>query len=66
MQALINAVAEKYNGVISNGFVKFTCGDADFCFTDGVMYQECDGKFSPGFQRVRTLAAVDRFVDLRK
>ena len=66
MQALISAVAAKYNGVIDNGVVKFTCGETDFCLIDGIMYQDIDGELSPGFQRVRTMSAVDRFVDLRK
>jgi len=66
MQALINEIAAKYSGLIGNGFVKFTCGDADFCFTDGMIYCEVDGVFSAGGAKAKTLSAVDRFVDMRK
>jgi len=45
--------------------VKFTHGGADFVLTDGTVYQNLDGQLGAGGKKVRTLAAVVKFVNAR-
>lgn len=60
---LVALVAEKFEGeVMAHDTVKFTFSDADFCLTDGTLYQTVEGRLCGGFKKVRSLLAVENFV----
>lgn len=67
MSALIQEVTAKYNGKASaTDSVKFQVNGDNFCLTDGTLYAVTDeGQFLPGFKKVRNLAAVEKFINLR-
>ena len=63
MNALINKVAAKFKASATNqDSVTFSFGEDDYCLTDGTLYATVDGKFLPGFKKVKTLKAVENFV----
>ena len=63
---LIEAVAKQFNGTVTaNDTVKFSYGEDDYCLTDGTLYAVVDNRFLPGFKKVKTLKAVEKFVQLR-
>ncbi len=67
MKSLINDVAAKFNGYITDEVsVKFSFGDDDYCLTDGTIYAVTDdGAFLPGFKKVKSLLAVENFLAAR-
>lgn len=66
MSNLMQVVANEFGGKICNDAVKFSKGDDSFCLTDGTLYAASDdGSFLPGFKKVRSIAAVRKFVELR-
>jgi len=63
---MINEILQQFtNAKVSNDKVTFSCGDSDFVLTDGTLYQTVDGALLPGCKKVRTIAAVRKFVALR-
>ena len=63
---LINKVAIKFNTTATNNdSVSFSFGEDDYCLTDGTLYAVVDGKFLPGFKKVKSLLAVENFVSAR-
>lgn len=66
MTTLINKVAAKFN-VTADGSdtISFSFGEDDYTLTDGTLYATADGKFLPGFKKVKTLLAVENFVAAR-
>lgn len=68
---MINQVLEHFKGVqTAPDTVEFSHCSADFeltdfVLTDGTIYQSIDGQLSAGGKKVRTLAAVIKFVALR-
>lgn len=64
MNTLVQKVAEKFNGTITDDdTVKFAFGEDTYCLTDGTIYATMDdGSFLPGFKKVRGLLAVEHFV----
>jgi len=65
MTNLAEKIATEYNGTLSNGDVKFTCGDSDFVFTDNTIYAAVEGRLSAGGKKARTLKTVQKFVAMR-
>lgn len=67
MSALIQEVAAKYNGKVNAAdSVKFQVNGDNFCLTGGTLYAVTDeGQFLPGFKKVSSLAAVEKFINLR-
>ncbi len=62
---LAEKIVTEFNGRLINGDAHFYLGDSQFAFTDGTIYQSIDGKLSQGYQKVKTLKAVKKFVELR-
>ena len=63
---LINKVAIKFNTTATNNdSVSFSFGEDDYCLTGGTLYAVVDGKFLPGFEKVKSLLAVENFVSAR-
>jgi hypothetical protein len=67
METLIQKIQNIYGGEIrSNDTIVFTHNDNRFCLTDGTLYCVTDDmEFLPGFTRVKTIRAVQKFVSLR-
>jgi len=67
MTTLINQVANKFNGITAfSDTVVFSFGEDDYCLTDGTIYaMDDDGKFLPGFKKVKGLLAVEHFIAAR-
>ena len=66
MTTLINKVSKKFNvAPISADSINFSFGEDDYCLTDGTLYAVCDGKFLPGFKKVKTMLAIENFVTAR-
>lgn len=66
MTTLIKKVAEKFNVTLDNNdTVSFSFGEDEYTLTDGTLYATVDGKFLPGFKKVKTLLAVENFVAVR-
>ena len=66
MENLINKVAEKFNVMPTNSdSINFSFGEDDYCLTDGTLYAVSDGKFLPGFKKVKTMLSLERFVTAR-
>ena len=66
MTTLINKVSSKFNvAATDSDSVSFSFGEDDYCLTDGTLYATVDGKFLPGFKKVKTLLAVENFVAAR-
>tara|TARA_R110000851_G_scaffold147150_1_gene286964 strand:+ start:89 stop:352 length:264 start_codon:yes stop_codon:yes gene_type:complete len=66
MTTLINKVATKFNVTATSAdSVSFSFGEDDYTLTDGTLYATVDGKFLPGFKKVKTLLSVENFVAAR-
>lgn len=66
MKALINKVTEKFNVTpTSDNSISFSFGEDDYCLTDGTLYAVCDGKFLPGFKKVKSMLTLENFVSAR-
>jgi len=66
MNTLINQVADKFNVVATSSVsINFSFGEDDYTLTDGTLYATCDGKFLPGFKKVKTMLALENFVAAR-
>ena len=66
MKTLINQVANKFKtNPTDETSINFSFGDDDYCLTDGTLYAVCDGKFLPGFKKVKTMRSLENFVSAR-
>lgn len=63
--SLQEKIISNFGGVNDGVSAKFRVNDADFVFTDGVIYQSIDGELCGGFKKVKTLKAVSAFVEVR-
>tara|TARA_R110000782_G_scaffold92621_4_gene176035 strand:- start:67 stop:270 length:204 start_codon:yes stop_codon:yes gene_type:complete len=64
--SLINKVASKFKSTrVLFDSVSFSFGEDDYTLTNGTLYAVVDGKFLPGFKKVKTLIAVENFVAAR-
>ena len=64
--SLINKVAIKFKSTkVLFDSVSFSFGEDDYTLTNGTLYAVVDGKFLPGFKKVKTLIAVENFVAAR-
>ena len=63
---IIEAIKAEFGGeVMSAVTVRFNaCGDT-FCFTRGTIYLQIDDRFAGTGSKVKTIAAVKKFVEAR-
>ena len=63
---IIAAIKAEFGGdVMSACTVRFSAGDETFCFTRGTIYLRADDRFSGAGSKVKTIAAVKKFVEAR-
>lgn len=63
---IIAAIKAEFGGdVMSACTVRFSAGDETFCFTRGTIYLQVDDRFAGVGSKVKTIAAVKKFVEAR-
>ena len=63
---IIAAIKAEFGGdVMSACTVRFSAGDETFCYTRGTIYLQVDDRFAGVGGKVKTIAAVRKFVETR-
>lgn len=63
---IIAAIKAEFGGdVMSACTVRFSAGDETCCFTSGTIYLQVDDRFAGAGSKVKTIAAVKKFVEAR-
>lgn len=64
--AIIEAIKAEFGGeVMSAHTIRFSVSGEVFCFTRGTLYLQVDDRFASAGAKVKTLAAVKKFVAAR-
>jgi hypothetical protein len=63
---IIAAIKEEFGGeIMSACTVRFSAFGEEFCFTRGTIYLQVDDRFAGVGSKVKTIAAVKKFVEAR-
>ena len=63
---IIEAIKAEFGGeILDASGIRFEFGGEVFCFTDGTIYLQIDDRFAGVGSKVKTIAAVKKFVEAR-